>query len=212
MITPRYPSCYQINTRVWLTEISHKLGRAATLDDIPDIAFDRLGEFGFDWVWFLSVWQTGLVGRCVARATRSGGRDFKRRYPTSRRGHRGFRVRHRRLHHTRRSGRRCRSGPPARETPPARPTVDARLRSQSYCFGSFLGGGLSRLLRTRQPTGPGPASRKLYASPKQARRSDSRLRTRSIFSGLAGHPSTQLRQPSHAGSDDRGTGESRRAM
>ena len=122
MITPRYPSCYQINTRVWLTEISHKLGRAATLDDIPDIAFDRLGEFGFDWVWFLSVWQTGLVGRCVVapqpEVAEGISRDATR---LARRGHRGFRVRHRRLHHTRRSGRRCRSGPPARETPPARP-------------------------------------------------------------------------------------------
>ena len=32
----RYPSLYQINTRVWLTELSRGLGRAATLDDIPD--------------------------------------------------------------------------------------------------------------------------------------------------------------------------------
>ena len=30
------PSLYQINTRVWLTELSHKLGRPATLDDIPE--------------------------------------------------------------------------------------------------------------------------------------------------------------------------------
>jgi hypothetical protein len=61
--TPRYPSCYEINTRVWLTAISQKLGRAATLDDIPDAELDRLAEMGFDWVWFLSVWQTGLAGR-----------------------------------------------------------------------------------------------------------------------------------------------------
>ena len=29
------------------------------LDDIPDAELDRLAEMGFDWVWFLSVWQTG---------------------------------------------------------------------------------------------------------------------------------------------------------
>ena len=28
MAEPRYPSLYQINTRVWLTELSRKLGRS----------------------------------------------------------------------------------------------------------------------------------------------------------------------------------------
>lgn len=31
-----YPLLYQINTCVWLTELSRKLDRPATLDDIPD--------------------------------------------------------------------------------------------------------------------------------------------------------------------------------
>ncbi len=33
---PAHPSLYQINTRVWLTELSRQLGRPATLDEIPD--------------------------------------------------------------------------------------------------------------------------------------------------------------------------------
>ena len=49
---PRYPSLYQLNTRVWLTELSRTLGRAATLDDIADADLDRMAEMGFDWVWF----------------------------------------------------------------------------------------------------------------------------------------------------------------
>lgn len=32
MSGPRYPALYQINTRVWLTELSRTLGRRATLD------------------------------------------------------------------------------------------------------------------------------------------------------------------------------------
>jgi hypothetical protein len=36
MREPLYPSLYQINTRVWLTELSQTLGRPAILDDIPD--------------------------------------------------------------------------------------------------------------------------------------------------------------------------------
>ena len=38
---PLYPSLHQINTRVWLTELSQGLGRPATLDDIPDAELDR---------------------------------------------------------------------------------------------------------------------------------------------------------------------------
>ena len=41
---PRYASLYQINTRVWLTELSRALGKRATLDDIPDAELDRIAE------------------------------------------------------------------------------------------------------------------------------------------------------------------------
>ena len=40
----RYPSLYQINSRVWLTELSRALGKRATLDDIPDAELDRLAR------------------------------------------------------------------------------------------------------------------------------------------------------------------------
>ena len=35
-----YPSLFQINTRVWLTELSRVIGRPATLNDIPDAELD----------------------------------------------------------------------------------------------------------------------------------------------------------------------------
>jgi hypothetical protein len=66
MASPHYPSLYQINTRVWLTELSRGLGRPATLDDVPDAELDRLAAMGFDWVWLLSVWQTGPAGKQVS--------------------------------------------------------------------------------------------------------------------------------------------------
>ena len=65
---PAQPSLYQINTRVWLTELSHDLGPPATLDDIPDAELDRLAEMGFDRIWLLSVWQTGPAARAISRA------------------------------------------------------------------------------------------------------------------------------------------------
>jgi hypothetical protein len=50
MASVRYPSLYQINTRVWLTELSRSLGRRATLDDIPDGELDALAKKGIDWI------------------------------------------------------------------------------------------------------------------------------------------------------------------
>jgi S1-C subfamily serine protease len=70
---PAYPSLYQINTRVWLTELSRSLGRAATLDDIPDIELDRVAGMGFDWVWLLSVWRTGAAAQRISRLGLRGG-------------------------------------------------------------------------------------------------------------------------------------------
>jgi len=39
----RYPALCQVNSRVRLTELSRKLGRPATLDDIPDADLDHAG-------------------------------------------------------------------------------------------------------------------------------------------------------------------------
>jgi len=76
-----YPSLYQINTRVRLTEISRSLGRAATLDDIPDSELDYVAGLGFDWVWFLSVWQTGKAGRQISRSNLEWRKEFQETLP-----------------------------------------------------------------------------------------------------------------------------------
>ena len=114
MSDPRYPALYQINTRVWLTELSRALGKRATLDDIPDAELDRLAELGFDWVWFLSVWQTGPAAQAISRANAEWRRDFQRDAAgLARRRHRRLRVRHPGLHRPSRSGRRRGAGPGA---------------------------------------------------------------------------------------------------
>ena len=76
-----YPSLYQINTRVWLTELSRELSKRATLDDIPDAELDRIKETGFDWIWFLSVWQTGPAAQAISRANPEWRRDFAATLP-----------------------------------------------------------------------------------------------------------------------------------
>jgi hypothetical protein len=62
----RYPSLYQIFTRIWLRELSRELGRPVTLGDVPDARLAQVGALGFDWLWLLGVWQTGAAGRKVS--------------------------------------------------------------------------------------------------------------------------------------------------
>lgn len=81
MPSTRYPSLYQINTRVWLTELSRTLGRHAKLDDIPEAELDRLAQMGFDWIWFLSVWQTGDAAQRVSRTNPEWRREFQETLP-----------------------------------------------------------------------------------------------------------------------------------
>jgi Alpha amylase, catalytic domain len=81
MREPLYLSLYQINTRVWLTELAGSLARPVTLDDIPDAALDDLARIGFDWIWLLSVWQTGLAGQRISRANREWRKEFEETLP-----------------------------------------------------------------------------------------------------------------------------------
>ncbi|MGQ0636199.1 MAG: alpha-amylase family glycosyl hydrolase [Planctomycetaceae bacterium] len=81
MARPGYPSLYQVNTRVWLTELGRGLGRPATLDDISDRELDRFAERGFDWIWFLSVWQTGPAGQRISRTNPEWRREFQETLP-----------------------------------------------------------------------------------------------------------------------------------
>jgi hypothetical protein len=76
-----YPSLLQVNTRIWPTQLSRELPRAATLDDIPDGELDRLRGMGFDWVWLLSVWNTGTAGQRVSRENPEWRKEFTETLP-----------------------------------------------------------------------------------------------------------------------------------
>jgi hypothetical protein len=65
----QYPLIYEINTRCWLNELSDRLGRRATLAEVPDSEFARWQRLGFTHVWLMGVWTTGPRSRAVALAT-----------------------------------------------------------------------------------------------------------------------------------------------
>ena len=81
MSSPRYPSLFQINTRVRLAELSRELRRPATLDDVTDEELDLLAADGFDLVWFLGVWQTGDAARRVSRSKPEWLAEYRRVLP-----------------------------------------------------------------------------------------------------------------------------------
>jgi hypothetical protein len=78
---PRYPSLYEINTRAWLFRLSREAGKPVTLADIDDGTLDDLARRGFDWIWLLSVWQTGAACRAVSRSNPAWQAEFRAALP-----------------------------------------------------------------------------------------------------------------------------------
>jgi hypothetical protein len=72
----RYPTLFQINTRIWLRRLSHGAARQVTLDDIDDAILDGFVENDFDWIYLLRVWQTGTAGRAVSCSNSEWRREF----------------------------------------------------------------------------------------------------------------------------------------
>ena len=62
-----YPLLYQVNVRVHLNAMARVIGREATLDDILDQELSDWAAAGFEWIWLLSVWQTGPAARQISR-------------------------------------------------------------------------------------------------------------------------------------------------
>ena len=56
-------------------------GSPVTLADINDATIDDLAEQGFDWIWLLSVWQTGAAGRAVSRGNPQWRAEFEAALP-----------------------------------------------------------------------------------------------------------------------------------
>ncbi len=81
MADPKYPSLFQVNTRAYLSELGAGLGRAATLDDVTDTRLDAWARSGFDYIWFLGVWQTGPAGQRVSASNPEWLDEYRRILP-----------------------------------------------------------------------------------------------------------------------------------
>lgn len=66
-----HPHLYEINTWVWLEELSRRAGKTVTLGSVPDAEWERLAALGFDFVWLMGVWERSAAGRQIARTDMS---------------------------------------------------------------------------------------------------------------------------------------------
>lgn len=72
----RYPSVYEINTWVWLTDLSRKYNKAIDLSSVPSKEWGAIADYGFDSVWFMGVWQRSPMGIAVSNRNSGLLRDF----------------------------------------------------------------------------------------------------------------------------------------
>jgi uncharacterized protein with von Willebrand factor type A (vWA) domain len=75
---PKHPVIYEINTWVWLDDLSRKYHRSITLSTVPPEEWDYLSSFGFDAIWFMGVWERSPLGIGIAMQNEGLLEDFRR--------------------------------------------------------------------------------------------------------------------------------------
>lgn len=64
----RHPTVFEINTWVWLSELSRREARTVTLGSVPQAEIERIAAHGFDAVWLMGVWERSPAARTVSRS------------------------------------------------------------------------------------------------------------------------------------------------
>jgi hypothetical protein len=78
---PMHPVIYEINTWVWLRELSLKYLRPVNLATVPPEEWDHIAAFGFDAVWFMGVWERSPAGIRISMQNPGLIEDFRMALP-----------------------------------------------------------------------------------------------------------------------------------
>ena len=78
---PKHPVIYEINTWVWLDELSRKYQRPVNLATVPPEEWDAIASLGFDAVWFMGVWERSPAGIEISMRNKGLLEDFRRALP-----------------------------------------------------------------------------------------------------------------------------------
>jgi alpha amylase-like protein len=73
---PRFPTTYEVNTWVWLDDLSRRLNRHVELSSVPPAEWDAF-EMGFDSVWLMGVWERSPAGIAIANQNSGLVEDFR---------------------------------------------------------------------------------------------------------------------------------------
>jgi hypothetical protein len=77
----RNPIIYEINTWVWLKELSERHKQPISLATVPDSEWDAIAGLPVDAVWFMGVWERSPIGRQIANENAGLQADFQRALP-----------------------------------------------------------------------------------------------------------------------------------
>ena len=78
---PKYPTIYEINTWVWLSDLSVKYGNPVDLNSVRAQDWDAIAAYGFDAVWLMGVWERSPAGIAIANRNENLLNDFRRALP-----------------------------------------------------------------------------------------------------------------------------------
>jgi hypothetical protein len=79
--SPSNPVIYEINTRIWITELSQKYRKKITLANIPTSEWDEISSWGFDAIWLMGVWQRSKAGLVIAKQHEGILKDMREALP-----------------------------------------------------------------------------------------------------------------------------------
>ncbi len=75
------PFIYEINTWVWLRDLSDRFGKTVQLDTVPGLVWDEIGSMHVDAVWLMGVWERSPAGIAIANHNAGLLEDFRRALP-----------------------------------------------------------------------------------------------------------------------------------
>ena len=78
---PGRPAIYEVNTAIWLADLSRAAGRRVTLADVPGPAWDAVTPAGTDAVWLMGVWTRSPAGLALANANAALQDSFRAALP-----------------------------------------------------------------------------------------------------------------------------------
>src|SRR5215472_6775541 len=76
-----YPFVYEINTWVWLSELSRKYRTKIDLSSVPPAEWEAVAAYGFDAVWLMGVWERSPAGIAIANRKQNLLDDFRHALP-----------------------------------------------------------------------------------------------------------------------------------